>query len=259
MKYLDLDDSNTWVEDLFQLVSENDTWEYILNSKVDSYSGGKILEHLSYKEESMYDQVLLNLVRKAKNVLVSKYSFVIGYHGCRVTDKESYLKNGIMTSNPRKLIKFTKELFGLDKEIDEIVDEFNKDDYLSHNANKIGFLLSAEWAKYERNQHSLGSELIRAIAGRLGKKYLEKYFKIGTSTLIKCKIPIDWLDTYSTYPIIKSYSSSVLYQIIYKKFWPADKNQQVNGGFMFRHNIPPEYIIDFIDMTGYNDEEAFIN
>ena len=56
----------------------------------------------------------------------------------------------------------------------------------------------------------------------------------------------------------KSYCSDVLYQIIFNKLWPEDKEPQIKGGFMLEQGIPPENIIEFIDMTGFNDEEKFL-
>ncbi len=249
---LNLDDPNTWVSDFSKIIYLKENWSYIdSNFKNKDYPWGKILDQFGYRVECIKDNKVLKMTSMANDILKSKYDNVVGYHGCRVSDKKSYLDYGILPSDPQKLIQYAKNLFGESREFENALHELEDTNYISHNENKIGLLLSAKWAKHVNNDHAKGSEFIRAIANRLGTDALKIYFKSGKPTLIKCLIPVDWLDKFTTYSMSNSYSKEVLRQLSMAKLYPEDLEPNITGGFMVTKKIPHENIVEFIDMTDF--------
>jgi hypothetical protein len=100
-----------------------------------------------------------------------------------------------------------------------------------------------------------GSELIRALAYRLGNAAQLLFATTGKPTLIKCRIPIEWLDSLTTFPVSNAYINKVLAELINKRICPNDHCIGLSGAYMLTRAVPPECILEFIDMTNFSDDE----
>lgn len=121
---------------------------------------------------------------------------------------------------------------------------------------KLGLLLSAVRARNDpSNSHMQGSELIRALTYRLGNAAQLLFVTTGKPTLIKCRIPIEWLDSLTTFPVSNAYINQVLTELINKRICPNDHYIGFRGAYMLTRSVPPECILEFIDMTNFRDDE----
>lgn len=252
LQFLDPDCKNTWLN-FEDLVYCQEVWQEI-KIKLDLGRGKAFLNQLTCSDEYLEDNLARSLRQKGKEILYSSYTHVVGYHGCRPRDPLSYQTKGIVPSNRESLISEACSLFegieGFDKALRAI-----GEDYLIHNEGKVGLLYSALLANDEHNRYTEGSEFIRSIANRLGSVAKTRYAKTGTPTLIKCVIPVDWLDNHTTFPTSGGYSNTVIEALIRMHQWPDDSFFGFNGGYMLTRAIPPESILDFIDMTNFINDE----
>ena len=253
---LDADSKVTWHSDFEALVYDLEVWSKV-SSKLDS---GKIpslsfLSQITCADNSVKDDFALFLRQKAREIFFARYSHVIGYHGCRPRDPESYRKYGILPSSTERLISEARSLFQGFQGFDEALCKIGTS-YRNHNEGKVGLLLSAVRAKNDpSNSHMQGSELIRALAYRLGNTAQLLFATTGKPTLIKCRIPIEWLDSLTTFPVSNAYINQVLVELINKRICPNDHYIGFSGAYMLTRSVPPECILEFIDMTNCSDDE----
>jgi hypothetical protein len=91
--------------------------------------------------------------------------------------------------------------------------------------------------------------LIRGLANRLGDDAKNRYECTGKPTLIKCTLETDWIDKDATFPVSESYVKDVLWALIRLRRWPDEETAEFQGGFLLTRRVPPENIVDFIDMS----------
>jgi hypothetical protein len=155
------------------------------------------------------------------------------------------------------LIQEARELFTGIVEFEEALRDIGQR-YLYHNDGKIGFLLSATRAKHTRNKHPLGSELIRGLANRLGGEARIRLAVTGTPTIIKCILHTDWLDKDTTFPVREVYVKNILWALIRLQWWPSEVIEGFEGGFLLTRPVPPENILEFIDMSEFLTERTHV-
>jgi hypothetical protein len=252
---LDLDSRQTWHPDIEALVYGQEVWLKI-EAKLDAgdMQGIEFLPQVRCAEDYLKDELAKFLRNKGREILFSKYTHVAGYHGCRQKNPASYQNKGIFPSNTEALISEARSLFADIVGFEEALKSIGPD-YLNHNEGKVGLLLSAIRAKHNRNAYVQGSELIRGIAQRLGPEAESRYARTGRPTLIKCAIPVDWLDKHTTFPVSGGYINDVLAELIRQRKWPDEKFIGFDGGYMLTRAVPPENILEFIDMSDFSDEE----
>ena len=78
--------------------------------------------------------------------------------------------------------------------------------------------------------------------------------RIGRPTLIKCAIPLNWLDDQDTFTVSTCYISDVIAYLIRKRARPEDDFHEFMGGFLLKRTVPPENILELIDMTSFVDD-----
>jgi len=205
-------------------------------------------------DDHLRDELAKLLRHKAREILVVRYSYVAGYHGCRVRDANQYLTGGIFPSDTSSLISEARLLFAGIQGFDEALQDIGPQ-YLSHNEGKVGLLLSCIRAKHDRSSYTRGSELIRGLANRLGPEAKLRFAQTGKRSLIKCAIPTDWLENHTTFPAIEAYSNHVLEHLIRRRKWPEDDFVGFDGGYMITRAVPPENILELIDMTYFSDDD----
>ena len=179
------------------------------------------------------------------------------YHGCRPRNRSTYLEHGILLSDTKALIQEARDIFKGIEGFDEAVRDIGQK-YFDHNNGKIGFLMSATWAKHNRSHYALGSELIRGLTNRLGDEAGARYESMGTPTLIKCVLQTDWIDKDTTFPVSESYITNVLWSLIRLRWWHDEEIEGCQGGFLLTRPVPPENILEFIDMSHVFAERAGI-
>lgn len=252
---LDLDSKESWHSDFEDLVYGKEVWHRV-EAKLDSGETQRniFLSRLTCADYSLKDNLAWSLRRSGRDILFTRYSHVAGYHGCRPKDPISYTSKGILPSNTEALISEARSLFVEIEGFDEALQDI-KEWYLNHNEGKVGLLFSALRAKEDHNTYVRGSELIRGLANRLGEIAKSRHAETGKPTLIKCAIPVGWLDTHTTDSTSGAYSNWVLEELIRIRTWPDDNFIGCEGGYMLNRAVPPENILDFIDMMDFIDEE----
>jgi len=252
---LDLDAVENWHPDFAALVYARNIWPQI-EAKLDAaeLSDPGFLPEITCDGRYLQDQLARFLRREARAIQFSRYSHVVGYHGCRILDPTAYRSRGIVPSNTSELISRARVLFAGIPGFDAALESIGAS-YLEHNEGKVGLLLSCIRAKHSRNAYTGGSELISGLANRLGAEAKSRFAQAGTRTLIKCAIPMDWLDKHTTFPVSGAYCNHVLEQLIIRRRWPEDEYIGIDGGYMLTRVVPPENILEFIDMTEFGDDD----
>lgn len=255
LELLDLDSQETWHSDFQALVYKQDIWLRIeANLDAATPQGNEFLSQITCADDYLRDELAKLLRQKAREILFVRYSHVAGYHGCRVRDANPYLTGGIFPSDTSSLISEARSLFAGIQGFDEALQNIEPQ-YLSHNEGKVGLLLSCIRAKHDRNSYTRGSELIRGLANRLGPEAKLRFAQTGKRSLIKCAIPTDWLENNTTFPAIGAYSNHVLEHLIRRRKCPEDDFVGFDGGYMITRTVPPENILEFIDMTYFSDDD----
>ena len=255
LELLDLDSQETWHSDFEALVYQQDIWLRIeANLGAATPERNEFLFQITCAADYLKDELAKFLRHKAREILFARYSHVAGYHGCRVRDENSYRTAGISPSDTSSLISEARSLFAGIQGFDEALQNIGPQ-YLSHNKDKVGLLLSCIRAKHDRNSYTRGSELIRGLANRLGPEAKLRFAQTGKRSLIKCAIPTDWLENHTTFPVIGSFSKDLLEHLIRRRKWPEDDFVGFDGGYMITRTVPPENILEFIDMTHFSDDD----
>lgn len=244
---LDLDSSSSWHRNFKDFLYAEETWRNVqekLAMGEDLFN--EFLAQITYSEESVRDDLARHLRSVARAILKSRHSHVTGYHGCRPRDRDSYSENGILPSDTSALISEARSIFsnfpGLEDALQDICRE-----YINHNEGRVGLLLSEVYSRSNNCKYKEGSELIRSVAFRLGTEAESLYASKGKPTVIKCIIPVDWLDKYTTFPMIGSYANKVIVKLIRMRLWPEEELASCGGGYYLNKVIPPQNIIEFIE------------
>jgi hypothetical protein len=259
---LNLDSRETWHPDFEALVYNQEVWSEVearLNAgKIESSQFlNRFLEQITCREESLTDDLARTLRAKAREILVKKYTHVTAYHGCRPKDRRTYQESGILPSDTESLISEARSLFAGIGDLEKALKDIGPE-YLSHNEGKVGLLFSAIRAKQDQNEYANGSELMRGLAYRLGREAKVRFTQTGKPMLIQCAIPVDWLDKHTTFPVSGSYADHVLEELIRRKRWPNDEFPGCSGGYFLTRAVPPENILEFIDMTEFSNEDRWV-
>ena len=251
MELLDPDSSSTWHPDFKSFVYSGTVWPQI-EAKVnpDEKNFIEFLAQVRCAPECLCDPLAIRLRNEGKRILLKRHSHVAAYHGCRPRDQETYREKGLLTSDTAVLIREARQLFDGIPVFDQALHGIETA-YINHNQGKVGFLYSAIRARFGHSEHPNGSELIRSLIFRLGPAANARFRGTGTPTLIKCAIPLSWLDNHTTYSVSTSYASEVIAQLILWRIRPDDEFHGFQGGFMLARSLPPENILEFIEMTGF--------
>jgi len=252
LKLFDIDDQSTWYEIYDSHVRNDPYWDVIekaiLSNKDDDFY--KIMIELDDREEEVASSEILSLRQRCTEQFKKTYTHVTAYHACRTTNIDSYLNQGVIPSNPESIIEQAKTIFNHSTAVDEAIKDIGNT-YLDHGRQKIGFFVSKTGSidpGYNRYL-KYGSELLSAIANRLGNGAFHKISTEGTPTLIKCALPISWICKHTTFPMIQSYAKIPLVQLLIQLRWPDKHGDSIRGAFLLTRSVPKEYILDTIDMT----------
>jgi hypothetical protein len=254
MTILDLDDVKTWDKVFDKFIRNDPYWNSIESalSKDTDDDFNSIIQGLGNSIEFVESEEIISLRQRCAIFLKNNYTHVAAYHACRPVSLDSYLINGITPANTTILVEEAKLFFNDTNAVEEVVNNMNKEhygkEYFEHGRDKIGFFKTRNGSLKDSHYLEYGSELYQCIARRLGEWAINKMANQGTPTLIRCSLPIAWLDEYTTFPILHSYALAPVEQIILRIRKP-NARFPILGAFMLTRSVPKEFIINTIDMT----------
>ncbi len=96
---------------------------------------------------------------------------------------------------------------------------------------------------YKKNQFlgKLAEEL-----GATGQKLIKDYSMKTVPTIVKCQLPLDWLDYRMSDPAVGTYVSATLQRMILLRSLPDEFTCDL-GALASKSDIPPDMIIEFMD------------
>ena len=252
IKILDLDNADSWSAPYASLLNSPEMAEVVLS--VDTVEDGLgLLSQLEVASEHVSDKRVMTLRQRCSETLFEHFTHVIACHGCRITHRADYQTKGVLQSEPEQLVQC---LLKCAPEMADSIREAARDlgtRYFDWNRGTVGFLFSQRGAIHEQTHYARGSELIQGIINRVGPELARKYVATGRPSLIRCRIPLEWIRDYSlTGPIHEFYAIEPLRITIRDAVCPdAHGEHRVwsRGGFRLGKSIPPDLIEDIIDMS----------
>lgn len=165
-------------------------------------------------EVLQYDDVLKNNISldefidkssiHIKKLIKNKYDYIVYYHGSATDNIYTYLQNGIVTSSVEDRIKYARQLFPINRypELTEHVFNEKKNIYLKDegyrctNEGKIYFNIDNSFFEEPSHQYYLcyGGETLGTFVGLLGERYKSELKEKLTPVILKCIIPIKYLE-----------------------------------------------------------------
>lgn len=256
MSILDLDDHSTW-KDLYTAFLQQDVYwneiNHIIKSK-EKEAYNNLSCQLRYDEKHVDQEDIRKLRRRFTEFFEKTFTHVVAYHGCRPVDIEPYKTKGIIPCDIDERIKIARELF---EELDDFngtdfnnaITDIGKGIYFEYSGDKVGFFVSRQGLMESNHYLQSGSEVLQAIASKLGKNASDLLESRGTPTIIKCDLPIEWLDVETKDPIKYAYAVNPFADIISEIFEPSDNDCFFEDAFMLKRHVPPDLIMDFIEVN----------
>ena len=257
---LDLDNPATWESAFLPLMQKPEVQEVMRICRSQPY-GEALLGQLEAGPEGVEDSAFEQVQKLCVELLFSRFTHVIACHGCRVADPVDYLSKGLLRSDPHELVaNLIRCATEMEEQIRTAADDLGTG-YFQWNRGTVGFLLSQRWAIGNRTHYSYGSELIQGIIHRVGPELAHRYVLTGRPSLIRCRIPVEWIrDNSLTEGTLQTYATKPLAKLILDELLPSQDDEPIgtNGGFRLARDIPPDLIEAIIDMSGVVDDASWI-
>lgn len=240
---LDLDDSRTLSPTLDRLIKQPDVLSQLIEDFRDNCV---IFEELSFNPKYMTTAIVHKLHAATTNIIQSEYTEVIAYHACHPVNYQSYIEHGLLQTNRELLFNQTKEVFGEISDIENIFEPICLK-YLEWHEGTIGLFLSAH---EETSWHACSYflETMSAELGTEGQNLLKRFLSAGVPTMIKCSLPLCWLNKNMRESSVRHYASAVLQKMILLHTSPNNTHHNF-GALGLKSNLPPERILGFINMS----------
>ena len=180
--------------------------------------------------------------------LPTRYSFIRAFHGCRTDSNHSYLKHGVLRSDPSALNGTAFEIFSNRERVETAIRDLAEKDirtsYEDHNRGKVFFCLQKEHLIEDCGHYLLyGSEYLLCIANRVGEP--EVLRKRGRATVIECNVPIG--DIPQVY--LGCLAGQILREIFEKYCDRTYRSGILIFGFPIATHLAPENIVAFHNPT----------
>ena len=240
---LDLEEPNSFAPSLYQLLEPHDVWSHLHEDFNRDYS---LFDELSCSPVYVTSALVRDLRDAASNIISSEYTAVAAYHGCRPVNRRSYTEHGLLRTNRHLLSRLTQEAFGQIPNV-EVVFERVCRKYLEWYDGTVGLFLS----KHEATKYHACCLFLRTMADALGNEgqdLLRTYLARGTPTVVKCMLPLDWLEDRMREPSLGQYASAALQKMILLRAAQIEAVCSF-GALGLKCDLPPEMIIKVIDMT----------
>jgi len=238
---LDLDDPKSICSALYSLIDTASVWDVLL---ADVREKHYIFNELSATEESVTTPMVHHLRADAECIIRSEYASLAVYHACRPLDRSTYATRGIIRTSEVLLRELTRKTFSDTSNVEDVFVPVCKK-YLEWYDGTIGLFLTAyEYTSWHKRPCFLG-KMADALDAR-DSKFLNDYLTRSIPTIVKCRLPIDWVDSKMRDPSIGHYASSTLQRMILMRATSRDPTNDL-GALGLKADIPPEMIIEFLD------------
>lgn len=244
---LDLDEPKSISPSLHSLLDTPSVWETLL---ADVRNGYRIFNELAWTEESVTTPLVRQLRTDAEDIIRSEYTSVAVYHACRPLNRSTYRTRGIIRTDEVLLRELVNETFGDTSVVDAVFLSVCKE-YLKWYGGTIGLFLTAhEDTSWHKRPCFLG-KMAEAL-GDQGSVLLRNYLKRSIPTIVKCKLPLYWVDTKMRDPSIGHYASAVLQRMVLRRATSQDPTNDLLA-LGLKTDIPPEMIIGFLDLKPHEE------
>lgn len=240
---LDIDNTGTLAPTLHQLIQQPGVWSKLIE---DFTHDCAIFHEIAHEPKYVTTDLVCRLRADASNVIRSEYTAVAAYHACLPINYRSYTERGLLRTNRRLLLDLCKEVFWQIPKLDQVFEPVCQK-YLEWYDGTVGLFLSA----HEDTSWYEGSCFLGKVADALGQEgqdALRCFLARGTPTMVKCRLPLDWLDTKMREPSLDRYASAVLQKMILLRASPDDAHCDF-GALGLKADLPSEMIIEFIDVS----------
>lgn len=245
MNIFDLDDAATWAEQYEQFLSDDPLMEKVneaINNK-DSDFCADVLRQLGNGEEHSDVDYINKAKRRCIDYLGKSYTHVTAYHGCRPSNISSYKASGIQPLDPAVMIRKARDMFGASDKLDMAVETLRNQGYIKHGEGTVGFFMSKEGLLQNDDYCNYGSELLYKIAVQLGDWAVKMLTDKGKPMILRCALPIEWLDMHCQFSPKQRYAIYPCMQIVSKLCAPNEDGYTIVDGFLMKRQLPPELLI----------------
>ena len=172
-----------------------------------------------------------------KETVVPRVEFLIGFHGCCITDEASYLKQGILRNGFNLHVTEAKMRYPAHLNIIEDTLRTLGPDYTTKSRSHVHLLLSKNVA-IETGfgiQHTEGSEIFRTLARRISNNDLPS---LGKPAFIECTIPLKFI---SASTVASATIASLLFWLTRTRGISSEPDPR-EGGFLVAADIQPAWM-----------------
>ena len=255
MRVFDLDDPQSWHSDYASLLNSAEV-RAIIDEVVDptDESPGKWSQF--ERCESVTDHDVSIVHKRCHQILHSNYTHVVAVHACRINDPEDYTTHGILPSKPNDVVQRLIDCAPEYREqILNAAANCAKKGYIETIEGYVWYLLSEKFALKTKTAYALGSEYVRHILCEIGSELLyRKYESTGTPSLIRCRIPIEWLAEAGLWAYHLPIAIFPLISMMRQKINPTFEIDDVADGCLKTHHVvSPDLFDQFIDMSAVMD------
>ncbi len=238
---LDLDDPGSLCRALHALLDAPGVWDTLL---ADVTGECDIFHELTHADEYVTTPLVRTLRSNVERVTRSEYTSVAAYHACRPADRATYTARGLVRTDEALLRNLTHDAFG---ETPEIEAAFVPacEEYLKWYDGTIGLF----WTAHEKTDWHKCPCFLGKMAdamGETGRTLLTDFLARSIPTIIKCRLPLDWVDSKMRESATRRCASATLQRMILFRAMPQDATNDL-GALGLKTDVPPEMIVGFLD------------
>jgi len=171
------------------------------------------------------------------------------FHACRTDDINSYLKDGLLTLDPKEWIQKAKNIFISDRFPHITAEHINSAaKEIANQGREKKICLSFDdinLIKHTPDYFKYGSESLRIIAShlpRIGSENCMEFLRtIGTPTIFVCDIPSYRIDKHSFFNMV---TELIRWTISYPDK-RGEEEASIDFTFTFNSNIGPDFITSY--------------
>tara|TARA_B110001469_G_C9644353_1_gene325048 strand:- start:1918 stop:2649 length:732 start_codon:yes stop_codon:yes gene_type:complete len=170
------------------------------------------------------------------------------YHACKIIDESSYRQGGIRRLNKEAMIKWMKDFFGLDSEVEEAVDALERKMSCSYSerSERSVFTMCSMTHSNQSLSYRDGCEFIRYASDILGKEYHQKYVTYGQPCHIEIRTPLEWFEKNTDDGDLSKLIRALLaHWLLLESDLEHYAEDRMNSSVIFQSDIPSEMIHHF--------------
>lgn len=238
---LDLDDQDSISASLLALLEDPAVWNRLQDDLADTCA---MFHEFANREECVETSLVRTLRSDAERVIRREYTSVAAYHACCPADRTTYAVRGLVRTDEALLRELTHAAFGDTPEIETVFAPTCRK-YLEWYDGTIGLFWTAhEETSWHKCPCFLG-KMADAI-GDDGQAHLQEFLTSCLPTIVKCRLPLDWVENKMRDPAIGRCASATLQRMILFRAMPQDATNDL-GALGLKTDVPPEMIVGFLD------------